>query len=358
MKNAEQVMVYNNFITHKVLRELTENAFKGSTADTLNIYIDMYKMMIDLYEPQLEIKNTTIITSTMVNLCAHLRSYFWNHHRVNTNIFLVYSNMSDKYSKTYYPNYNSGNDLKISTNDRITGLINDNANLLEILCPYLPDIYFVRGIHEPAAIILDLIFKEEATGNLSPNLVFTRDDIAMQIPACNPNTTIYLNSKRTGVSLYSNFTNAIPIYLLKTGRKRLLENQGFVDKISCMSSQHIGTLIALTNLPSRNVKSEYDINKAINILYSAITRKSIINSYMSNPLDIYNGLFVGEESKLSPNSFEFRYKAVDLMSIYRNYLYSPQSKDVSYKVNLDDSNTVKAINNEYFKDNPLDLNRL
>lgn len=312
---------------------------------------------MDLYEPSLEVKTMSIITSTMVNLCAHLRSYYWTRHHVNTNIFLVYSDLSVPYNKTFYPQYNAGNDLKVNANPRITEFIDYNMGLLDTLCPYLPDVYFVRGVYEPSVIILDLIFKEEASGNMAPNLVFTRDDIAMQLPACHPNTTVFLNNKRTGVSLYSNITNAIPIYLLKSGRKKLMENQSTLDKLSVIDSSVLGALIALTNLPGRNMKSEYDINKAINIIYSAFTRKSLIGR-MANPVDLYNALFVGQESKMSVDSFVFRYKAVDLLTMYNDYMFSPFAKDISYKTNLNDGDAVRAINDTYFKENPLDLNRL
>lgn len=358
IRNAEQVLVYNNFMTMDVLRQLTMQAYAGSKDDTLNIYIDMYKMMMDLYEPNLDVKVTSIITSTMVNLCAHLRSYYRTRHRVETNIFLVYSDMTTTYNKTFYPNYNSFNDSKVIANPRITDIINFNMGLLETLCPYLPNIYFIRGVYEPSVIILDLIYKEEAAGNMAPNLVLSRDDIALQLPATHPNTTIFLNSKRTGMLMYANRSNSIGVYLEKTGRKKLLENAAFLDKLANIDSSLLGLLIALTNLPSRGMKSEYDINKAINIIYSAIVRRSIINGRMSNPLDIYNGLFVGQESKISADSFAFRYKAVDLVTAHQEYMFSPYAKDVSYRSDLEDVETVQAINNKYFYDNPLDLNRL
>lgn len=357
MRNVEQVLVYNNFMTGPVLQHLTGEAYRGSNSNDINIYIDMYKMMMDLYEPNLEVKTMSIVTSTMVNLCAHLRSYYWSRHHVNTSIFLVYSDLSSPYNKTFYPQYNSSNDKKVNSNPRITEFINYNMGLLETLCPYLPDVYFIKGIYEPSVIILDLIFKEEAAGNLAPNLVFTRDDIAMQLPACHPNTTIFLNNKRTGSAFYSNNTNAIPIYLLKTGRNKLMENSSVLDKLSAIDNSVLGGLIALTNLPSRCMKSEYDINKAINVIYSAFTRKSLLGR-MVNPVDFYNALFVGQESKMSVDSFVFRYKAVDLLTMHNDYMYSPYSKDISYKTNLDDGEAVRYINDTYFKDNPLDLNRL
>lgn len=357
-RNVEQVLVYNNFMTMEVLRNLTVQAYEGSKDNTLNIYIDMYRMIMDLYQPNLEVKTMSIITSTMINLCAHLRSYYRSRHRVETNIFLVYSNISTTYNKTFYPGYNAANDIKVKSNAKMTDTVEFNIRLLEILCPYLPDIHFVRGAYEPSVIILDLIYKEEASGNIYPNLVFSRDDIALQLPACHPNTTIFLNSKRTGMMMYANKSNAIWTYLSKTGRNKLLENQAFLDKISNMDTSLLGLIIALTNLPGRSIKSEYDINKAINIVYSAITRKSIFNGRMANPLDIYNGLFIGQECKISADTFAFRYKAVDLLTAHQEYMFTHYAKDISYKSNLSDVETVQAINNKYFYENPLDLNRL
>lgn len=360
-RNAEQILVYNNFMKRIVLEQLTVKAFANTEAgksNTINIYIDMYKMLMDLYEPGLEVQHMNIITSTVINLCAHIRSYYLERKGVYSKIFLVYSDISAAYYKTFCPHYNISNENKIASNQRMTDVINHNLDLLGILCPYLPDIYFIKGIYEPSVIILDLIYKEELDGNMSPNLVFTRDDTAMQLPACHPNTTIFLDSKRTGISYISNTPLAISAYLYKTGRKKLLTSQAVINRIQTISPCLLSLIISLSNLPSRNIISIYDINKAINIVGSAVARGSILNGYSASPDLLYDGLFVGSECKVTKDTFSFRFKAIDLLSAHAEYMFTPFAKDTSYKIDLDDGDGVRAINNEYFRENPIDLNRL
>jgi hypothetical protein len=56
--------------------------------------------------------------------------------------------------------------------------------------------------------------------------------------------------------------------------------------------------------------------------------------------------------------FTNRFKGIDLNYQFNIYLQSPESKDISHDIDLDNPELIQKINNEIFKDNPIDLNRL
>ena len=92
-RTPEQVLVYNYFPKYDVLKEMTMMAFSGSASNSVNIYLDITRMVANLYDPSVKIIYPLSIASTIINLCAHLRTYYDVYHNVDTTFFLIYSDM-------------------------------------------------------------------------------------------------------------------------------------------------------------------------------------------------------------------------------------------------------------------------
>jgi hypothetical protein len=182
--------------------------------------------------------------------------------------------------------------------------------------------------------------------------------MSIQIPSIRQNTVCYFDSKRTGESFYADYNNAIVAYLRKTNRLGSVSNPNTLQKISHINPSLLGLLMTLSNVPCRSVKTLYDINKSINIIELAIRKLTLYNGPAIDPDTVYNSLFVGKESKIDSNSFAFRFRAVNLLSMCNEYINTPYAKDMNYRVDLIDDDTVRSIDMEYFHNNPLDLNRL
>ena len=247
----EQILVTNYFPKYQVLKQMTAIAFSGSTAEEVNIYLDITKMVSHLYNPFVRIEHPLSVAATILNLCAHLRSFYRTYYSVESTFFLIYSDMSNTYNCNLIPDYNKSNLDKMTANQVTMNAINIAMKGLEQLCPFLPNIYYRKDIHEPMVVIYDTIKKEEATGNMNPNIIITKEPLAFQIPAMVPNTAIFIDDKPSESFMVVTHDNVIPSYLYITGRRQILEQPETLTKLSLISPEKLGALITLTNLPCR-----------------------------------------------------------------------------------------------------------
>ena len=54
-------------------------------------------------------------------------------------------------------------------------MIQFNIDLLNLMCKYLPDIYFIKGTFETGVIMYDLILRNEKKSHSIPHLILTKD---------------------------------------------------------------------------------------------------------------------------------------------------------------------------------------
>lgn len=352
----EQILVYGYFAKYSSLKEMTLQAFAGSTATAVNIYIDIADMVSKLYRPGMSIQKPLSITATILNLCAHLRTYYRQFHDVETTFFLVYSDMSNTYNCNLVPNYNKKHMDKIEADKTHTDAVNIAMKMLESLCPYLPGIYFKRDIYEPCVVIYDLILLAESNGNTNPNIIITKEPLAYQLVAMRNDTSIFVDDKKNEIATAVTHNAAIAVYLIHTGRIGILNDKTIANKVLCINPQLLGTLITLTNLPSRSIGSIMSVNRAINTLYGLIDKGILMNSYEFNIEYLYNSIFNGL-TKVSLEMFTLRFKAIDLVAEHLYYMHTPIAGKIDMQ-DLNDPEGVQNINNTYFKDTPIDLNRL
>lgn len=353
----EQVLVYNYFIKYETLKEMTKIAFSGSTAEEVNIYLDLTRMMDNLYNPNVRINYPLNIAATLINLCAHMRTYYRQYHSVETNFFMIYSDMTTDYNRNLVPEY--GNQLRdrIEANKVTTDAINIALSALEVLVPYLPNIYLRKDIHEPAVVIYDTILKEQQAGNTNPNIILTKEPLVYQVVAMLPDTVIFRDYKHTNQFEVVTHDSVIWSYLFATNRRKLLDDPAVLAKINLISPELLGAFITLTNLPSRSIKSIMDSRKAINTLSRLISQGQIYTGYVNDTNYLYSCIFNGL-TKVSLEMFLLRYNAIDLLSNYLYYATTPYANHTEYRQDLHDPEAVQEINNQYFTNTAMDLNRL
>lgn len=359
MKIGVGDILFSNYIKYNKLMELTKEAFSGSNSNDVNIYLDMYDMISSLYRTDYVIEEQSIIASAIINLCAHLRYYYQSRHRVETKIFIVYSTNTNQIQERLCPGYNSR--MKERMNDvKLNKLIAYNINLLKTLCPYFDKIYMIAGSDfEPTVVIYDLILKEAAKNIGIPNIVITRSPYAYQLPAMDNNTIIFRPKKYNGedVSYLVNHNNCIARFIIDTRRMSLDDNR--LSMISRINPEFLGIIIGMTNLSCRSVKSLFEINTILKYLDKAISEHLILNKYNTD-IDSVIQIIGSFNPRINEHGFVLssRCKAIDLVYQHRIYFQTVFASDDSYLIDLIDDNSVRAINNEYFKRNPLDLNRL
>lgn len=354
-------LLYGNYIRYDTLQTLTLSAFANSDAEMCNIYIDMANMLRPLYGTNynISVENYTTIASSFINLCAHMRAYYRSRHRVETRIYMVYSDNLGEVPRKFYNDYNASWVNNFMSKPNITKMIKDNLDLLRILCPYLNDIFLIETTNEPAVAIYDRINKDEILFPGIPNIIITKDVYAFQLPAMKMNTVIFRPAKKEGMdtSFMINTPNVLVSYMQSTHR----QGGATIDLAANISPELLSLFMAMTNVPSRDVKSVYNANKAIAVINNLIQNHHIVDGYN------FVQALVMVEQQIQPNlrsrpgqqfNVLARYKAIDLVFQHSLYMNTPECLNEAYLVRKIDDNSVREINNKYFVSNPLDLNRL
>lgn len=340
-----------NYIRYERLVDMVNKAFVGSSANTVNVYIDLYSMLKPLYNNQgYNIEDYIKLTSNIINICAHYREFFRTRYRVESKFFIVYSKNVPYINNQFCYEYNAKNNHAFNSNKLIDDMIANNIELLETLCPYLPDIHFIKGDFESSVIMYDIICRNELIDN-SPHIVLTKDIYAYQLVATRDNVIIFRPKKSKGmdISYFINKNNLLYSYL--TERKVKIN-----EKYTMLMPEMLTLIMALSSVTERNIKTMLNINTAINMLIDAIKDYKIVNGYNSDMNAVWNALD-HKKIKIPQISFEGRVKAIDIAFQHSIFINTPECKDINI-TNLYDPKTVQDINNRYFANNPLDLNRL
>lgn len=350
MKVTVEQLLNMNYVKYNKMIELINSAFAGSNAETLNIYVDIYSMLKPIYSIDCLIEDYAVITSCIINLCAHYREFFRTRYKVETRFFLVYSENCGYINKQFYPEYNKKTEYNINSNKLMHDMVKNNIELLQTLCPYLPDIHFINGTFETGVIIYDLICKNELIDN-SPHMIITKDMYNYQLIPTRDNIIILRPKKNTGFdeSYYINKYLALNTYITERKCK-------YISIDTILMPGLLSLIMTLSSVSERSIKSLFNINTSLKMIEKAINEFKILNGYNSDLQNVFNSIY-NDKFKIGFETFQFRYKAIDIIFQHSVYMNTPECKSIIIN-NLNDPETVKDINNRYFKKCPLDLNRL
>ena len=351
-KISVESLLYSNYIKYDKLSELVETNFQGSTANSVNIFIDVYSLIKPLYRLDLfNREHGLLMSSSIINLCAHLRQFFRNRYRVETMIYIIQSNNVPEYNKAIWLGYNQNHEKIINRDAGVNELIQQNLNAVETLSPYLPDIFYLSTDFESGVLIYDTICYNESQGNTNPNIIISKDDYLLQLVSLCNNLIVFRPKKYKSedISYAVNKSNLLEEWF-KSKEVAIPDYLGDLDPGLC------SLLMSLSRCPERSIKSFFNLPKASEIIYSGVSRHRILNGYNSNTQNVWNSLYCKEFDKYSYDLFDRRFKVVDILSQYLVYMSMNHAKNKF--INLVSPDTVKEINNQYYGKYPLDLNRL
>lgn len=347
--SISQIINYS-WVRYEKLTELINLEYKDSQATRINMYIDLYSILKPLYSSNIVIDDYSEITSCVINMCAHYRYFFRTRYNVETKIYLIWSNNVPFKNKEAYEGYNEKSAYSMKVNTKISSLIEDNFSLLETLCPYIPDVMFVRDTYEVGVIASYISQMQENI--MYPNLMVTRDCYNFQLAKGKydfkilvPYKVRYDNDTTMDKSYIVNEEFAISWYIYKLGIR-----QPEVEKF--LPGSMLSLLMALTRCPTRNITSLKNLPRAYKDLVYMVDNNII-------PLGhIYDVSKVAEVLHLNSNVLVGRYYACDIPSQLMHYNLDPSINVRNHMINLYDGDAVKQINNKYFIKYPLDLNAL
>lgn len=350
-------LLFGTYIRYDRMYEMTKYAFYGKTdSNDVSIYIDIYSILKNLYSrgPSLQVKDSYVIASCMINLAIHLRAYFETRHGVTSKVYLIYGGARPREAFVNYSRYNEKNILMEDSDFAMKSLIIDNLEILKILCPYLYDIFCIVDMENEFTSICSALIDESK----DPNIVYSKEPLSYQLVAFKPMTFLYRPKKKMNQDISWVVTKST-LYSAYRNGELALKKEMEVN----LDPRMLSIYQAISGVRSRSMNSLQNANKLVHTLHDAVRANIFANGYNANALFYYdkNNPF---EILFGTSGINFaevmnRLAAIDLSYQSMLYKYSPASKEIAAGViNLYDPDAVRAINDKYFRMYPLDLNRV
>lgn len=293
--------IYNtllsNYISYDRLYEMSTKALYGGRDQfgELNFFIDLNSYFKQVWLPmEYGYKAENVLAASVINACAHYREYFWSRHRVKTNIFLVWGyNCPTELP----PEYNAHFRERVATNQRARELVEKNLEILRVLCPYLPEIYFLDGgEHEVAGVIYTL------ASDARLNVILSKDVYTYQLVAHCPNTFIFRPMKTNYMGAMADTSWVVTkTNLCKAYRKdlKIAVKPDVLEKPS-----DIYYVQALGGLKARHIKGDMVFNRAIEVIADIECHtpeqlndiQTFVYSMIYNPIDQVKGIAFNKDA--------------------------------------------------------------
>lgn len=352
-------IIYGSYVTMNRMSTIVYETFHNTSitdATHINVFIDLYSVLHQVFSRgyRTSIENYTSITPTLINMCGHYRQFFKSI-GVTTTFYLVYSTNTHEINRKlvfgYNHNFAAKSEIKL-----FKDITNANFELMNMLCPYLPDIHFIKSEngYEVGVIIANLI---EKLNDGNPNLVISKDLYPIQLCYKYPYTSYLFPIKKfhreNGRNITSDESIMIPLsekdshriafWNLIAIRRRIKP-----DQLYQILPENFMLVEALNGFPERDIEMlAGNINKCVKIVrdmggnqIKVPVSQMYYNSECANDIPI--------------NLVESRYNALNLDFVLNYYKQDIESKSISLQ-NLDDNGTINMINAKYFDYNPINI---
>jgi len=342
-------ILFSYYIKYDSMVKLNSQINAPQGLKSIDIYIDLYDLLKRLYRQEYDIKKRFTVTASIINLAAHYRAYYKTRHRLWTRIFLVYADETSNNHRVFLPTFGINQDDSILTFESTRSYIKSQLELVKILTAYIDDVYYIERTSDFTMFTYDNILQNP--NNIS--IIITRSTYAYQIPAMHQNAYIFRpkKTKDGDLSFCVKFNKALIYYCAK------VKSDAVIQRLVKINPQLLSVVMDLNGCPDKHVNGITNITKATMLIENAIDNNRIINGYNTDTGYLYNAL-TGINVLIDPASFDYRFKALDLIYQHMVYTNTVEAKDLTWFINLHDANTVRNINNQYFIDYPLDLNNL
>lgn len=364
--------LYSQFITYDRLTEIVNDACKNSNASMAHIYIDIHSLLKSTLVNigNVRVSDYTVITSCMINMAIHYKSFFRTRYQTDCKVFFIYSDNCPEVNKKWVMNYNEKDWQLFHHSPIMTDIINKNIELMKILCPYINNVFFIPTGQETGVAIQHLMnINKDAETQEYFSFIVSKDTYNFQL-VYNDNTIILRPKRYYSDSKVQTVTDTSYYVSRKNIWKAIFESRKTQYDLNVLISPELASLVlAISGISSRCIKSTIGIKRTLQIIQKLINEYAMPNAYsadVNNLALIYMNckprINTLEAAKSCPDIMimENNFKAIDIPYQYDLFLnVSPEFDTMkSYLVNLYDPEGLKHINEEYFKNNPLDLMRL
>lgn len=349
-------IVFSNAVKYDRMKELINFAFVGSNANNINVYLDMYPIIRSIYSDKYNVKVDDYIglAPSIINLCAHYRLFFRVFYKVESTFYIVCGKNCPELNSRLIPGYN--NVMATRLNGVVRSVMDDmiktNFDIMNLLCPYLPDIHFIKTDYETSVVIGYLI--QNQMDKAIPNLVISKDIYPLQLIPQYPNTYFIRPYKaEIGHDLsiilkpINSQEDALEFWKYYFSSKHLKTDTTMIHPIN------ISPVNAMSGMFERSVKSRIRLSHVLNMITQIIGATPVECTLSS----IYQS-FPELESRVTLLEMENRYHALNVpYQVETLYKDSVEAKTMNLENKRDDA-AIRMISSKYFENTPLNLNDL
>lgn len=348
-KVSLQRIINTNYVKYERLIPMINSAFVNSTADHINIYIDLYSMVKSLCNENIMIEDYSDLSSCIINMCAHYRAFFATRYKTTSSFYIINTLNKPSLNSKLFKGYNERVNGLFASKKMIIDMVSNNIGLLKILCPYLPDIYFIdRTTQESAVVIFDLMCRD--INNEQGHMIITKDKYLNRLCSMKPQTVVVRPKKKDNQDI----SEIITIFNLLDN---YFEDRKVNTRSQILSPDLLTHIMMLSGCKERNIDSMFNVSRSVKSLEKLVRSGELVNRYTPDIASVMSVL--SKEFDTPELILANRYKVLDIQYQHLVYIANPVNNDYSLEiVNLVDNDTVREINNKYFLRNPLDLNRL
>lgn len=345
-------LIASSYIKYKKLSELIFSSYAGSTCKYINLFIDLNSVLKQLYSGNIwtyKSVGTFEIASSILNMCGHYKTFFKGL-GVYAKIYLIYGLNCPKSNNIYVSGYNAKFLQSYIKKPDVTSCIEQNLNILNLICPYLQDIYFFDiGLCEVSSMIYKIIsiIKKDDT----ENIIISKDPLSLQlISEYDARVLRPLKNKDGDHSFIVDNSNLWKIYISiyrRCAQPKYNISNTFFQNVLCM-----------TSLPERSMFAIFNINKVFSIFHV------LVQSQYLDPNKLYSQAGINTALDLldinyNPAELEVRFKAINA-NYQSTYILPMENPDLSIPrfIDLKDDQGLKDIIAKYFYKYPVEIEKL
>lgn len=344
-------LIFSSFIKYTKLRELISNSFKGSKATNLHVFIDMYSLLKPLYsidQWSYRYDNVFELSSAIINMCAHYRTFFRGL-GVYTKFYIIYGLNSPELNNSFVVGYNNQFISSYTKKTDINKMVNKNVEALNMLCQYLPGIYFYNiGTNEVSGMIAKIL---RTVNDTSIESVVISKDVIPLLLVPEYNVRILRPVKREEDESFivdnSNLWDKFMVEYRKCKVPEIKIGTGFIQN-----------LLPMTRIPERGLHSILNVPQAYNALLKGIQFRFLDNDKLYGQPSV-NSVLESLGINCNPSLLEMRYKAINptFQGLYILPNSNPEYRTINF-TDIEDIKSLQYILTHYYSNVPIDIDRL
>jgi hypothetical protein len=345
-------------LSKKIKYDILEKKLKPlipKNKEAVNIFIDVYSVLNNLYQPQIiEIFNTLqvdekfMISAELLNLVSHYRHYFYSrHNQMYTNIYYYFPTKSSRLCKIDPSYRNEFYDKRLSSNPSYLSLntiMKKNLEIVKIVSEYLPHVYCIDTSDIDTNIVPYHIL-QTSTEKDTFSIFMSNDIVHLQ-------NVIY---EKQSIGILNKGDKSE--FLLEDDLiKHLIEDKNSMPGIIPEFVPHILSLSGNKKYSIKGLKLT-GYKKAVKLIQGWLQGNNLSNMRYDDHENFISDIeksktVLSEEQK---NIIRNNLKLFHLPTIHSSFKKSDFVKIENQIINRVDWKSLRYLNDKYYKKYPLDL---